>query len=360
MTSEDFYTYLYSLYGLAFLFAILIALKIYIKNANTPNVINLSLVSIFIILFCFLIGNRPEKVGSDTMLMMIIYDNYDKIDKRDPFINILMQFLHNFTDSRGYIFFLSTVFFANVYLFIKNRDNSVNKFLFFFFFICMSYFLPISINVVRQGVALMFFLNAINYFHMKRWIWMSIFLLFSFLFHTTSIVCVSLFLLSIILNKKDSTKFSFLIFFLAAALSIANVNIIKLIPTNLGIDALDIRTTGYFGKQEIDYTVGFRPTFFIYNLFFAIVGYYVMKYFHAKKLPLDFQRTKLYLNYYLLTSAVFFTAFAIPYSDRWGLFSWIIIPLFFEPFFEKGGKYFAVLSVLFSATLFLLFQFVIS
>lgn len=361
MTLEDFKTAIYLIYSVAFFFAVLVALKTDIKNVNTPNYLNYFLVCIVSLVLFLLFANRSILVGTDTGLMMLIYNNYDRIlDNREPLYRYLFILLHYFTDAQGYLAFIAILYFGNILLFIRNRENTVNQYLFFFFFICMSFFLPLGINIARQGVSLMFFLNAVDYFWRKRWKTMTALLLGSLFFHTTAAIAIAVFILALFSSKRKRLILPVSFFVICTILSVLNINVFQALAGGVGIDALDVRATGYLQKETYGYEVGFRPTFFLYNLVFGLIGFFSVRYAQRYGMAEMAERLRLYLCYFLYASGLFFLAFAIPFSDRWGLFSWIFIPFFFEPFFKVGGRHFAVLSVFFSAGLFLLFQFVLS
>lgn len=359
MTLEDYKTYIYIIYFIAFVFALLVALKTDLKGYNTPNNLNLILVFIFCISFLFLFGNRSIHVGTDTQAMIIGFNNALYSDNRDPVFKIIQIFFSKFTNAQGFLFFLAFLYLGNIYLFVKNQSYRINKYLFFYFFICMSFFEPLGINVVRQGVSLVFFLNAITFYNAKKYRWMFLFLFFSFSFHTTALISISLFIASVILSKQKNFYLALSIFIICSIISILNINVFTLIPKVTGFDALDVRASGYLADDTFGYTVGFRPTFFVFNLFFVFISFYTYKYIQKIGDTEDINRSKVYINYYLLTSSVFFLAFSIPFSDRWGLFSWIIIPLFFIPFFKRGFKKYALVSVVFCTLILILFQFVI-
>lgn len=361
MTLEDFKTAIYIIYSVAFFFALLVALKTDFRNTNTPNYLNFVLVCVLSSSLFILFANRSILVGTDTGLMMKLYNNYERIlDNREPLYRYLIVLLHYFTNAQGYLAFIAFLYFGNILLFIYNRENAVNRYLFFFFFICMSFFLPLGINIARQGVSLMFFLNAIDYFHRKQWKATIIFLLASLFFHTTAAIAIAVFLMAMFSAKRKKIFLPILFFIICTILSILNINVFQALAGGIGINALDVRASGYLQKETYGYEVGFRPTFFLYNLVFAMIGFFSMRYAQRYGMIEMSEKLRLYVCYFLYASGLFFLAFAIPFSDRWGLFSWIFIPFFFEPFFKSGGRHFAILSVLFSVGLFLLFQFVLS
>lgn len=356
MTLDEFYTYFYAIYGIAAFSAVLFAVHTDLRRGVGNRSLTLFVVFVFAFLLFLLFGNRTIGIGTDTGLYIYAYNNYLKnLDNRDPFINLLVRFLHNFTDAQGYLAFYAALYLTNIFFFIKNRNSTANKFLLFFLLISMFFFKTMGINVVRQGVSLMFFLNAVNAYEQKKSKSMAFFLLGCVLFHTTGIIAIAIFIGAAFLHRRKNYTLPFVFFFLAAAVSFLKVNVFALLPDKIGVDALDVRS-GYYSGDDFGYEIGFRPSFFLYNMIFLLIGIYGRKYTAKRGMLEDNNRLGLYLNYYLLCSAVFFLAFQLPFSDRWGLFSWIVIPLLFEPFLIKKGKHFALLTVITAVSLFFIFE----
>lgn len=360
MTLETFKFWFYSIYGFASFAALLTALRMKVRG-NSYSGLSLLLVAVICFLLWILFGSRSILVGTDTGLTMNLFTYNDRIgDNREPFINLLIKTLKNFTDAQGYIAFLAALYLGNIFMFVKNRQNSADKFLFFFMIISLFFFKSMGINVVRQGVSLAFFLNALNFYEQKKYRWVVVCCLLAVGFHTTGIIPILLFGASMFLNKrkKAGVPVAILIFVVATVLSALQVNLFSLLPKQIGVDALDVRSA-YYNGDDWGYQIGFRPTFFIFNLFFAVAAVFIRRYLLKQGRIEEERRLRLYLIYFLLTSAVFFTAFQIPFSDRWGLFSWIFIPLILEPLFRSTGRNFAISAMLFSQFLFILFEFII-
>jgi len=84
---------------------------------------------------------------------------------------------------------------------------------------------------------------------------------------------------------------------------------------------------------------------------FLVIGFYFKKY------RVNNQDFNTILKYYMLASALFFFAFQIPFSDRWGLFSWVFIPLVIGQFFslERPKRFDYILPTFFLISIFIFF-----
>ncbi len=97
--------------------------------------------------------------------------------------------------------------------------------------------------------------------------------------------------------------------------------------------------------------------FVVFNTVFLVILSYisrvVLKYHILLKEEYD-----ILFRYFLVASFVFFMAFQIPYSDRWGLFSWITIPILMAPVFtfSKTNMKFKTPIVLFFMFIYVFFQ----
>lgn len=108
----------------------------------------------------------------------------------------------------------------------------------------------------------------------------------------------------------------------------------------LFLDFLDgNRRLGYL-NDDYGYQIGFKPQFVIFNTFFLFLSLYIRN--SLKNDFLEKKYTQL-IYYYIISSIILFMAFQLPFSDRWGLFSWIVIPflvipLFYSPFVKGKIK----------------------
>ena len=118
--------------------------------------------------------------------------------------------------------------------------------------------------------------------------------------------------------KEIPIKYYLIFYVLAIGLSAAGFGFHSLsFLASLGNE--DLSSLNFTG--ETTYKIGFRPDFVGYNTMFLVLFFMFIKSTNFKGIFL--------LKIYILTSAIFFFNFYIPFSDRFGLYSWVIIPLLF-------------------------------
>ena len=123
-----------------------------------------------------------------------------------------------------------------------------------------------------------------------------------------------------------------IVFITSTILSLGKVPIYDFLIKIPIVNKIFVDKISNYSSVDLDsYKIGFRPDFFIFNVFFAIVGFYGYKYYDKKNENLFYKRT---YNMYLMLSGVFFLMFNSGYSDRYGIFSWVLIPILVSPFFD--------------------------
>jgi hypothetical protein len=127
--------------------------------------------------------------------------------------------------------------------------------------------------------------------------------------------------------KKISVYFWLALYFIALVLSYLDYGILNISPLLVDLLESDKRLI-YIEFDDIKYEIGFKPQFAIFNSVFLFLGLYLLKNLKVK------EKFRILLKYFMLSSILFFMAFQIPFSDRWGLFSWIVIPIIMGQFFS--------------------------
>ncbi|HBV14167.1 EpsG family protein [Chryseobacterium carnipullorum] len=236
---------------------------------------------------------------------------------------ITKKIYHDFNFTLSFISLLYNIF---IYLALKK----ISKNYYFLFFILLSFFFYYNLgsNVLRQGLGFSFYLYGVAYFfnnNIKKYLLYSIIALgFHFSFFLP---------IFILLGMKYFKKLDLLLLLYTAA-SIVSLLRIKVLDTLLKIPIIagvySNRTD--FNYNYYDYKVGFRPDFFAFNTFFLILFY-----FTYKKIISPEEKFKYYsfLGTYIILSAYFFLMFEFPFSDRYGILSWVFIPILFYPYINK-------------------------
>ena len=346
INSYDFFKIYNLIYFCVACWVVVSALSIEIKKDKLlQNKLGGYLTVLVLLFLTILVGFREYDVGTDT----INYYNYlwlgeSKVNFSNEFLFNLITFLlkEMNLNYNYFLLFISSIFYYFLYKALKNYADyyKVNLFFIFFTFLSFFFFLSMSINVIRQGVSLVILLLAYSLFCNnsadKR-----IFILIALAlgFHSTSIIPFLIFLLSLIFLKINKIYFFVLIYFFSIFLSYYNFglnNFSALILNFLG----ESRRSSYFLSMESDYEIGFKTNFVLFNTFFLILS------LHIRNKLLNFDIKKNYdtlIIYYIVSSIFLFMAFQLPFSDRWGLFSWIVIPflvapIFYSPYIKGGIK----------------------
>lgn len=284
------------------------------------------------------VGLREYNVGTDTYnyYRFLWLTNKDFVFANDFMFSLISLVLNSLGLTYTYfLFFISFLFFYILYLSLKKISSFYSSNILFSFFVCLSFFFyqSLSINVIRQGVSLVFILLAYSYFinkDSKLKILVSIFLSLSF--HATSIVPLLIFTFCYTTLNYIKIHYYYFIYILCIVISYMNYGLANISPFLVDLIGSDEKRVGYLSGNDFGYDVGFKLQFVLFNTIFLIVALLIRKRILDPKWGFHYS---FLIKYYILASSVFFMAFQLPFSDRWGLFSWFFIPLFFIPVFSS-------------------------
>ncbi|MPS65208.1 EpsG family protein [Chryseobacterium sp.] len=340
LITENNFNLLYHLvYALSFLLVLLAVVRIDIyRKAFVANLILKKITITIVIALIFIIGFREYNVGSDTQ--SYYYYNWILDAKSTISSEVLFDIIIQFIKSQAFSFtvfllIIAALFYINI---IKSFYNigklfNVNVFFLFFIFISLFFSKSLSINVIRQGLSLSFLLLAYSiWLNNKSNFTYIVLLLFAVITHTTSLIPIVIFIISFIFNKRRiNINFYLIIYFISIIVSFFNIGILTFAPF-LKVWLEGSHRANYLTDKNDLYITGFKPQFVVFNSVFLIFSWYVQNKILNRNSFLYNNYKVIYL-YYILSSIVFFMTFQIPYSDRFGLFSWIVIPILISPFF---------------------------
>ncbi|MGV0939090.1 EpsG family protein [Empedobacter sp. ULE_I140] len=331
---DSLYNILYFSFALSvLLFSFQIDFKGYTKITHK---IGKCLTLFFLVAYILLIGTRAYDVGTDTV-------NYYKfnwqMDTKSDGGEFLLVWIVQFVKIIGgsftwFLLLISFIFFYLNYKTYYQIGKIFNTNVIFILFSLISLFFTksLSINIIRQGLAL-----AILTYAYSKWfnqnkitIELILLLLVSMISHTTSIVPIFIFTFLQWKTKKISINFFLFIYITGIVLSVINIGLLNIAPflNNIITDRRSI----YIAKDsDLEYSVGFKPNFILFNTIFLLIFYYRLKKIREVS---QYEKYENLLKYFIVTSFLFFMTFQIPYSDRWGLFSWIAIPILATPIFS--------------------------
>jgi len=288
-----------------------------------------NLLLLYIMFFVVFAGTRANTIGTDTnnyyyyffipATQVGVVEMFSRLNSGILF-EILLSGAVLVKFFPVFLFSVALVMNVTFYKFVRkftNKGQDGSSLILFLFLVCNFSFLNLELNIVRNGLAISFIMFAIYYALEKNLKMCLLFFFIGYLFHRTTIIPFVLVML-IWKFKNIPVKYYLILYVLAIGLSAVGFGFHSLtFLTSLGNE--DLQSLNFVGETE--YKIGFRPDFVGYNTLFLGLFYFFIKTTNAKGMFL--------LKIYILTSIIFFFNFYIPYSDRFGLYSWVIIPLLF-------------------------------
>lgn len=347
MDYQNYYltTYLFSAF-IALLVAINHSLK---KNKNVSS--NILLVLIFAFIYALIFGFRDYSIGSDTNAYIESFRYNNVNDAKDIGFAVLINIISVFTAERGFFVVIALLYLSFLSLSFYFFDKT-KMYIMFFIFTSMFFFETFGINVLRNGLASTLLILSIVLFLRDKKVIASLVLIIASSFHAS---IITPFLFWIIAKKTTSLKLVYVIFFGTIILSYLGfgINSITDFIPMLNIFFKD-RFDSYFEMPDwLDYTIGFKLSFVLFNLFFAVIGYKIYNDFTDL---IEQKKYLRFLNSYLLSSSFFFMSFYVAFSDRVGALSWIFIPFLLEPLLDtKRYKYGAIFCICLCFSIFVFF-----
>lgn len=293
-----------------------------------------------------LIGLRDYNVGTDTTnYYNIVWLTNESITFDTEFLFSLLAKIIKYLGLgySSFLFIIATIFILTNYIAIKRICNFYNSNILYAFFtyFSMFFFLSISINIVRQGISLSFLLLAYSYLINKsNKAKVIIAAIIATFFHVTALIPILIYFVSYNKYKILKNEYFYLLYIVFVILSYLNIGLLDISPYIVEVLGSDNRRVDYLSDNDFGYTIGFKPQFVVFNTVFLFVALYVKSRILSPAIESEYS---VIIRYYILASCAFFMAFQIPFSDRWGLFSWIsipilLIPLFSATYIKKGVK----------------------
>ncbi|MDH1601214.1 EpsG family protein [Empedobacter sp. GD03739] len=312
---------------------IIYCIFIFISILSNKNIKGLSTICVlgFAVIYMFVFGNRDLEIGTDTRSYI---ENYNKItqgvlsfEKTSDTIFYVLSYINNYIgfSNLNILLFIAFIFMFNVVLF-SVKYGKYNSLYILFSFVSCFFFYNLGTNILRQGLAISFFLCSIAFFKNKTLKYL--YFILTILSHISSVLIVGVYFLSKYLKIKTGV----IIFIISIILSFLKFDF-KFIVNQIPFFQRFLKYTDEDGYLASVYDVGFKPKFIVFNLFFLIIGLFIKKYIKFE----DDNYDKILITF-CLASAIFFLSFNIPFSDRVGVYSWCLIPLIIFPIFSYKFK----------------------
>ncbi|OCK52668.1 hypothetical protein BA768_11160 [Chryseobacterium sp. CBo1] len=315
------------------LFALVKALNLFFKKRDGPLLYDIVLF-VYVLCYSLLISYKEIAIGSDFSQYEYEYYTLSSFKqifnlKGDYLFYLIAYFcnLLGFTFGQ-YIFALLTTI---NFLILKALKTFSEKNIFLIFFILCSCFFYYSMtqNIIRQGLGFAFFLCGLAGLYERDKKKFIIYFSVAFLMHLVYIVPLTLLY---VFTRIKKTMWIYLLLLICSLISALNYNIFTNAFFTSVLNVERLRSYGSAGSDEIvNYKLGFRIDFFLFNLFFIFISYKILQLLKKNKYKVDFYN--LLHKLFVVMSSLFFLMFHIPFSDRFGLLSWMLIPLLFIPVF---------------------------
>ena len=341
--SEAYFKLLYNV-GYA-LMAIIALIWIYQMDRGNedklPSFISKHALPFFVLYFIVIVGFRDVSVGTDTVNYHYwMAGDVPQEAKMEVMFSWLMAGLSSIGASFSvFLLIIAGLFYGIIVYALKNLSNKyqANAFFVFFSFVSLFFAESLAINIIRQGLSLAFLIFAYSLWERKQYA-AYLFLLLAFITHTTVIIPIVVFLLLQLVAKRIPLYYFLALYVLGIVLAYLNIGLLNIASVMEVILRKDPgRLSTYFLNDDGLYQVGFKPQFVAFTTLFLGIGLYIRKqsFMVASAWSTSYDQL---LKYFVSVSFLFFMAFQIPYSDRWGLFAWIAIPFIVLPCFSKDFK----------------------
>lgn len=297
---------------------------------------------------------------SDTDVYFYNFVNISSIFETSEFIfNSTMLLTKIVNDNfRIFLLVLALIYYLCVCYSIKKYTKYYNTsyFLGVFLFLSMFFNYSLSMNILRQGLAVGFLLVIIGLLHnlsnnitLKVKFLILILIFLAFFSHHSSLVFIIVIVL-VALFKKLKLKYYYGLLMSSILISYINRN------DSFGLSSFvsvlgDSSNYGKYGEMQLDYQVGFKIKFILFNLsvlFLAIKMYKSKLENNTKYLLL--------LKSFIVLSSIFFVLSSIPFSDRIGLYSWILIPYLMMPYLSYNYQYIKTIIVIILGVVYFIFN----
>lgn len=293
----------------------------------------------FIFIFCysFVFANRVFSVYSDTGMYEYQYSAItsfsDIFSFRGDYLFYFMFYIFKTLsfDFKLVLFFISLIFNALIYLAVRKLFS---HFYFFLFFIIVSLFFYYGMitNIMRQGLAFAFFFYAFACLKTNEMKKFYLAIIISLGMHLSFLLPIGLLFVTRFIR---SLTLPLVVFILSSILSVMNLKVLQLLETVPLVSSLFKNRTDFDFIYYDDYKVGFRPDFFVFNCIFLLVGLITYNKIKHTKIKEFYMKV---LTLFILLSSYFFLMFPYPFSDRYGVMSWMFIPLLFLPYIRNEIK----------------------
>lgn len=362
-----FYSYLSIIVLVAVLVSFIFIAEAFSKIYHPK--LDLSLLVFCLGLLIVLMGTRDFTTGTDTIRYVRDFQKLQELNAfdfefivarstvgRDPIFVVFSYLVGRAFSASSYIFILAFLFYFLFYSFIK-RITDKYFLLHLLVFLCFLFFLSLAVNILRTGLSVMLVLYGLSFlFNNARFMSFKdinkgnafLALLFIFLgvaFHAASIILVA----SVVIVACFRGGISVYILGLLASLVLAYLGYsLENLPLIGQYLAASGRTDLYYSDNATQPPSGVNTYVVVFTM--LILSYYMLQ-------PREIKMSATYstvAKIYLVLAMFYSFCLNIAYSDRFGIYSWIFIPLLLiypvvvrRKLYSKQGFYMALFGVMY-------------
>ncbi len=289
-----------------------------------------NLLCVYIILGAVtLLGLRGWDVGTDTPAYLRSFHEMQTkssiestlqghVISRDPVFNVFTYLTTKITNDRGYLITIAILYLLPIVI-TANRIGKINKSVLLFGFVCLLNFTSLGINILRQGISLSFLVLATTYVTRLSFKNTILFIVCSTLaisFHFSALIAV-LFMILVLFVKSNWIYFA--TFFVCTVMAYLKLGLINF-PVIGPLLELNERISTYATGEASQVPSGLQLSNLTFHL--SVIGWSVYNntLFHDKYYGII-------SRLFLALSCFFFLCLNISFSDRFGVLSWILVPI---------------------------------
>lgn len=291
-----------------------------------------ALVSLFAI---FYFGLRPGDVGTDTPAYLTMFreakiailNNWPLRLGMDPGFEVTLRLCARLFSEGGFLMVCSALFVVPMSVAFRRIFGRNDMLLPLLIMMCSFFFLDYGINILRQGIGYAFFILAMT---QRRIGWKIAVAAVAVSFHISLLIPAGIYFLLCLVKVK--TRYPVIIWVVTLVVVAMGIDVFPRLFELMSGSTIAGRAEVYLNSNWIVYRTGFRIDFVLFSLFFMLAGLWL----NRKVWSDNFSR--IVLNLYVLTNAVFMLTMNYPYSDRYARLSWTLIPVMLAYPLVKCGR----------------------
>lgn len=295
----------------------------------------------------YFIGTRAESIGSDTATYNQFFDyvkfgtdldaNFSRIEIGFYWLTKLISY---FTDSKElYLSIIFLIQFIGITSLLSKKSNVFKPYLILtLIWFSFPFFYSITLNVLRQGLAFVFVIYAIDVRLQNKRVLPYILLLAGVLFHYATLLYIIGFIAVDACIKSRHILLIWLVMILMSFLGLMDKFILFILKNLVGLDPYF--STYLNSSIDDNYLTGFRFDFLIFS---AIPVFY----YHAiKRFGGVDEEISLIFKLYLSMNIIYWCFTDFPFNDRFAIASWLLMPLLINFAFLKKIRLFNFFKVI--------------